>query len=114
MIMLTIHEAAREAWLPFPRGEKVRIEDAVQRLMQLLDGRGWRTAKELASALQTDDRTIRALANASNGQILGGQRGYCLCAQASVEDVDHVERALLSQARAMTERARQIRIARNK
>lgn len=112
--MLTIHETAQHAWLPFGRAEKVSLEDAVARLRALLDGRGWRTARDLAAAMQTDDRTIRALANASQGQIIGGQRGYCLVSQASVQDVEHVERFLLSQARAMIERARQIRIARNR
>jgi hypothetical protein len=59
------------------------------------------------------ERRFRAAASASKGRIIGSARGYCLTALASVSDVEHAERALLSQARQMQQRAVEIRRARN-
>jgi hypothetical protein len=74
------------------------VAGLLPRLLAALDGRGWMSARVLARELDTDDRSIREAAHQSAEQILGGQRGYCLTSQASLEDVDRVTRWLLSQA----------------
>ena len=74
----------------------------------------WHTAKALRLILGVDDRTMRLIADRSHGAILGGQSGYKLTRCASVDEIDHAERWLLSQAAKMTDRAREIRIARNR
>lgn len=79
---------------------------------QLSDG-AWHTAKALKLTLGVDDRTMRLIADRSHGAILGGQSGYKLTRCASVEEIDHAERWLISQANKMRERAVEIRRARN-
>jgi len=54
---------------------------------------------------------VRAIAAASHGQIISGQRGYARTDQASVEDVNHAAAWLDSQSRSMAKRAREIRQA---
>lgn len=99
--------------LPFSRRERVtsRAELLLPALLGLLDGRGWRSARELAQWLGCDDRTIREAASLSEGAIISGQRGYALTRQASVEDAQHAADWLRSQARQMETRARQIESA---
>ena len=75
-------------------------------LLGHLSGRGWVTARDLRHI--GSDRTVRLLAEASNGQIISGQRGYHLTCQASVEDCLHAAAWLRSQARRMTNRAMDI------
>ncbi|MEY4387200.1 MAG: hypothetical protein RLY20_2483 [Verrucomicrobiota bacterium] len=82
-------------------------------LAQLEDG-GWHKGRELAARLRTNERVLRQIASDSSGAVLSGQRGYRLTKSATIEEIDHAERWLLSQARHMTDRARQIRIARNR
>jgi len=93
--------------LPFGRAPEPPAE-RVAFLLALLDGRGWQSAKALARQMDTDDRTIRAIAAASDGAVISGQRGYCLTAQASVRDVQHAASWLRHQAQQMTKRAYQI------
>lgn len=78
----------------------------------LADGQ-WHTAKALRLTLGVDDRTMRLIADRSHGAILGGQSGYKLTRCASVDEIDHAERWLISQANKMRERAVEIRRARN-
>ena len=77
-------------------------------VLTALKGRGWVSARVLARQLDTDDRSIREAAHKSGGRILGGQRGYCLTIQASLEDVHRVTRWLLSQAGQMRGRVAEI------
>lgn len=78
----------------------------------LSDGQ-WHTAKAVKASTGLSDRAQRAIAEASAGQIISGQRGYRLIAFASIEEVDRAENWLRSQARAMLRRSLQIRRARN-
>lgn len=81
----------------------------------LLSAGAWLTAKHLCGLVSgLTDRGLRQMAEDSKGAILGGQRGYCLTKHASNSDIDHVERALLSQGRKMLDRAREVRIYRNR
>lgn len=90
-----------------------RRDGDVSRLKFRLSGQGWMTAKQLSGYGYTD-RELRHLASASNGDIISGQQGYRLTVEASVEEVDHAEKWLISQANAMRERAVEIRRARNR
>lgn len=85
-----------------------RMREKVPQLIAALSGRGWMKGKALANMLDTDDRTIRAIANASDGAIISGQKGYALTHEASVQDVQHAANWLRHQAQAMTRRAMRI------
>jgi hypothetical protein len=81
----------------------------------LSDGQ-WHTAKSFAGGIARQrgfDRLLRIIADRSQGRIISGQFGYKLTQFATSEEIDHAERWLLSQARKMTERAVEIRKARN-
>jgi hypothetical protein len=80
----------------------------VPRFFAALRDRGWVSGAALASELDTDLRSLRDAAHQSRGGILGGQKGYCLTVQASLEDVTSVINRLYSQSREMRERAMEI------
>lgn len=82
-------------------------------LEQLQDGQ-WVKGSVLSTRLHTSDRVIRMCADKSNGRVISGQLGYKLTRFATSDEIDHAERWLLSQAQKMTDRAREIRIARNR
>jgi len=89
---------------------EVSPED-VEQLCATLKGRGWVYARDLAATSATlDDRKLRAIANASDGRIISGQKGYRLLdGSAAIEDADRSATWLESQARQMLRRAAQIR-----
>ena len=97
----------------FPLWQKAPADEKVMRLLptllDALDGHGWRSARELTAALGTDDRTIRAMAAASDGRIISGQQGYHLTRTASVDAVNHAASWLEHQADQMRKRAYAIR-----
>lgn len=78
-------------------------------LLAFLDQRGWITSAQLHSALRFSDRTCRALAEASEGQIISGQKGYKLTRQSTPEEIREATAWLESQARKMSQRAGAIR-----
>jgi L-asparaginase II len=82
----------------------------VAALSDLLRGSGWQTAKQLARH-GFNDRTLRAIASASHGQIISGQRGYALITEATVDEANHAAHWLEHQAKAMLARAYDIRRA---
>lgn len=94
--------------LPLFASLEKAADQTLPHLLTALDGRGWVKAKTLADELRTNDRVIREAASRSEGRIVSGQKGYCLTAQASVEDVQHAAAWLRSQAKQMTQRAYQI------
>jgi hypothetical protein len=103
-----------EQTLPFvhPRNDKATKLDARMRRV-LADGR-WHTAADLGmSVLGLDERTARVIAERSEGRIIGSDLGYRLIQFASVDEIDHVEQRLRSQARRMLRRVVEIRRARN-
>lgn len=81
-------------------------------LYQLSDGQ-WHQGKSLVRQLGTNERVIRQIAHESGGKVLSGDKGYRLTACASIQELDHAERRLRSQARAMLRRSIQLRKARN-
>lgn len=81
--------------------------------MDALSDGAWHSGKSLQRELQTNERVIRAIADHSKGRVISSEKGYRLIECASTAEIDHAEARLLSQARKMTERAVEIRRARN-
>ena len=75
------------------------------RLVMALVQQGWLTAKRLMIKLNLTDRQIRAAANASDGQVISGQKGYRLTREATLEEIDHAAHWLSHQAQAMHRRS---------
>jgi hypothetical protein len=78
-------------------------------LVSALRGQGWVTAKRLSFHLGTSDRLLRAFAEQSQGEIISGQKGYKLSAEATLEEIDHAANWLISQGKKMLERGIEIR-----
>lgn len=81
----------------------------VEILIQCLRGKGWITRRLIERALGWNDRTIRAVAQVSQGRVISGQKGYSLIEEATVEDANHAANWLKHQADQMTKRAYEIR-----
>jgi len=78
-------------------------------LVEMLRGRDWMTAAEILVAsgrpnTESQRRWIREVADWSDGQIGGGQKGYKLVKEMTIEEFDHVRNSMLSQAREMQRR----------
>lgn len=72
-----------------------------------LAGRGWRTARDLKSE-GFNDRELRALANASKGEVISGQRGYCLLREATIPEAQRAADWLRHQGKEMIRRGNDI------
>ncbi|PWU06125.1 MAG: hypothetical protein C5B47_07970 [Verrucomicrobia bacterium] len=82
--------------------------DPVGKFVALLESfRGWVTAKQLSNF--ASDRWLRVLANASNGKIITGQKGYKAARHATRSEILHSAHWLEHQASEMLQRARVIR-----
>jgi hypothetical protein len=86
----------------------VDASDLATTLHHLRNATDWLQARDLTQLTGFDDRRLRAIASASKGHIISGNRGYRLTRQATIEEIDHCTAKLLSQADAMTARALQI------
>jgi len=71
-------------------------QDDVDIMIEILRGNGWINADNIGLLAakypycqEWNDREVRAIANASNGRIISGQRGYCLTREASEREVQH-------------------------
>ena len=92
-----------ELGLRIPSPEVTAAEVAA--LCDYLDGRGWVRASEMTCD-GIDDRKLRAIASASRGRILSGQRGYRLFDDATpIGEAEHCAAWLRSQGLAMLRRA---------
>ncbi len=60
----------------------------VAELIARLRGRGWQTARDLGAAKESDKRQLRAIAEASEGRIISGQKGYKLTREATLTEID--------------------------
>lgn len=85
----------------------------VERLIAKLSGKGWLNASTLKPLTGWNDRKIRAVANASNGRVISGQKGYRLTSEATRAEIDHACNWLRHQATEMQRRAQQIVMAAN-
>jgi hypothetical protein len=81
----------------------------VAELLDMLNERGWTPGRQIHEVKGWDERTIRLLAAASDGQIISGQKGYKLTREATPEELRHATAWLESQANQMSNRARAIR-----
>jgi len=97
----------------FSFSDRAHYAEKVDRLLAVLSDGRWYRAKELERILHTNDRSIRKYADLSGGRVISTEQGYKLTYYATQAEVDHAEARLLSQARKMTERAVEIRKARN-
>jgi hypothetical protein len=78
-------------------------------LVNLLKGRDWLTAGDILRQIGSPDtdtarRKLRATAEASEGRVAGGQKGYKLVRQMTGEEFHHYRNWMLSQARRMESR----------
>lgn len=85
----------------------------VARMVNFLKLAGWRSAEDVAVALElgpgeTGKRAAREIAARSDGQIISGQQGYAATATASKDEVRHAVAWLRSQAALMAQRAEKI------
>ena len=81
-------------------------QPAVDWMIAFLCGRDWTTASEMCQQIgvaNTDGhrRSLRAAAEASEGRIAGGQRGYKLVAEMTKEEYNHFRNWMLSQTAKM-------------
>jgi hypothetical protein len=97
--------------LPFRRrrpaltpGERLQ---RTERLLAYLAGRGWVCRRQIELMLGIDDRTIRDIAETSD-EIISGNRGYKLFAEATTEEIRECLGRISSQVDKMT--ARYIRL----
>lgn len=88
-----------------------RGNDSVELMIESLQGCGWRHADEVGARTGLCAREMRQAANASQGRIISGQRGYCLIEEADTEDVMHCVNRLRHQAAEMLQRAVEIAAA---
>jgi hypothetical protein len=77
----------------------------VDQLVTFLAGRSWLTAADLAAALHFPDRLTRSLAEASDGRILSGQKGYKLTRESTPDEMLAATNWLESQGKRMIARA---------
>lgn len=89
-------------------------DDLCETFVAALAGKGWVTARQLREATGIDDRVLRLCAEASEGRVISGQKGYKLTAEATPGEIHHACAWLISQAKRMTDRARQIRLAQHR
>jgi len=89
----------------------VAMEKEVQALEEYLEGRGWKTARELERVLGYKERKIRALAEESAGKILSGPGcpGYRLASEATPEECAEAANRMVSQGKRMIRRGIAIR-----
>lgn len=83
-------------------------------LVSILHGKGWVKSNRLTHLVQQhglkwSDRKIRAIAHASKGHIISGQKGYKLTAEATRDEIEHAANWLRHQAREMNARADEIK-----
>ena len=78
------------------------VEEFVAFLHKVMD---WRTARELTTKTGHTDRALRQLANASNGRVITGQKGYKAASRSTTEEIRHAAAWLKSQAQEMMRRA---------
>jgi hypothetical protein len=52
-----------------------------------LRGKRWQTSRQLGFANESEKRILRAIAEASDGEILSGQKGYMLTREATPDDL---------------------------
>jgi hypothetical protein len=62
-------------------------EFQVDTMIAALRGKNWQTARALGARKENDRRILRAIAEASEGQIISGQKGYKLTVEATLGEI---------------------------
>ena len=97
--------------LPAPAVSETDVDllcSSIWTASEILTNSHWVTARVLENYGYTD-RELRAIAEASNGRIISGQRGYALMSECTPEEIDRAASWLESQAKKMLARATAIR-----
>lgn len=82
-----------------------RVADSdVRQLLQALTNRGWRQGALLMRVFGWNERKLRAIAHATHGQVISGDRGYCLTVEASIADIDAFDARMAGQIAHMQQR----------
>lgn len=90
------------------------LDESVDTVVAVLDQQiGWLNAGELCVKIgsqptDTNKRKIRNIANASQGKIISGQKGYKHIRHATPEEITHAANWLRHQAKEMDQRATEI------
>jgi hypothetical protein len=100
---------ATQPELSFAQADKKVTPANVNALMEMLQGAGWLLAKQVLEKMgrpltEGNRRFIRDLANASKGEIAGGQAGYKLVREMTAGEYQHWRNWMKSQADQMTAR----------
>ncbi len=85
-----------------------RVEETdtrVDEFVAWLAGRGWVTAAQIEDAKDWSDRDIRAFAEASDGRVISGQKGYKLTREANPDEACQAADWLKNQGHKMIARA---------
>ena len=90
----------------YDSGEREVPAEDVTFIQRFLAGQGWIRAKAFPPGW--NERRIRAAANASEGLVISGQKGYRLTLEATIEEARKASAWLRHQATAMTQRAVEI------
>lgn len=99
--------------LPFVKVYKDKAAKLAARMIRVLDDGRWHSAADLGMTIPgLNDRACRAIAERSNGEVIGSQSGYKLTYYATAAEARHAEATLQSQGRKMIARAIEIRNAR--
>ena len=99
--------------LPFVKAHKDKAAKLTKAMLRVLADARWHSAADLGmSVAGLDDRTCRAIASRSDGEVISGASGYKLTCYATAAEARHAEAILQSQGRAMIARAIEIRNAR--
>lgn len=91
-----------------PKVDHIEVDGLIYALLDCQ----WATAKELS--LLGSDRQLRAIANASKGRIISGQKGYKLTQVSTADEIKHACNRLRHQARQMMDRANEIETAKER
>jgi hypothetical protein len=74
-------------------------------LVEFLKDGAWRTRRQIHTALGLNDRTVRIVAEESEGWIISGPKGFRYLPKAQPADVDQFTATMISQGRKMIRRA---------
>ena len=89
-------------------------ETDVAQLVTALKGTGWRLRRDLERVLGWNDRKVRAVAEASQGEVLGSDLGYRLTIEASCTEIEAWDARFAGQIQAMQARRAAVRRVRNR
>lgn len=86
-------------------------------LVRLLRGMGWRTARQLTPLLdlpntETGRRAVRDIADASQGQVAGGNEGYRLVVEMTEDEYQHALARMRKMGREILQRAAEMEAVR--